>query len=441
MSVRGAAFIGIGSMVGAGIFALLGEAGALAGSALWISFLIAGGIAMLQGYSFAYFGARYPSGGGLFEYLARGFGNGRVTGMAAWLIFMVNAIVTALVAVSFGSYAADLFFGHGAAQAVVKLFAVALIVALAAVNTGGTKLVERAQSVIVWPLIGVLAGFAVIGLAQINPDLLAPSTYPPAKDIFSSVGLTFFAFLGFAIVSFTAGDLANPRRELPKAMFIALGVTTALYVALALAVFGTLTVEQVVAAGPTALAKAAEPILGQAGYTIIAIAALLATSSSVNAGLYPANGMSTDLVAKGQFPPLLARPVGRGTMGLVVTAGITLLLSVVFNISRIANLGSAVALLGFLLVSLAHLRVVRETGARRSIILLGAVVTAVTFIYFTITTVAKDRATLIAMFLVIALALLLDVIWKRRSGRRESAGTPVASDPIARAGADGTPTA
>src|SRR6476469_7222199 len=82
MSVRGAAFIGIGSMVGAGIFALLGEAGAYAGSALWISFLLAGGIALLQGYSFARFGARYPSSGGLMEYFARGFGNGHLTGMA-----------------------------------------------------------------------------------------------------------------------------------------------------------------------------------------------------------------------------------------------------------------------------------------------------------------------------------------------------------------------
>ena len=72
LSVREAAFIGVGSMVGAGIFALLGAAGAVAGAAVWLSFLIAGAIAVLQGYSFAKLGARYPSAGGMLEYVAQG---------------------------------------------------------------------------------------------------------------------------------------------------------------------------------------------------------------------------------------------------------------------------------------------------------------------------------------------------------------------------------
>src|SRR4051795_429568 len=105
ISVRQAAFIGVGAMVGAGIFSLLGAAGEVAGSAVWVSFLLAGAIAGLQGYSFAKFGARYPSAGGLLEYVVRGFGDGHATGIMAWLIYAVNAIVTAMVAVSFGSYA------------------------------------------------------------------------------------------------------------------------------------------------------------------------------------------------------------------------------------------------------------------------------------------------------------------------------------------------
>ena len=85
LSVRQAAFIGVGAMVGAGIFSLLGAAGEVAGAAVWISFLIAGAVAGLQGYSFAKFGARYPSAGGLLEYVVRGFGDGHVTGIIAWL--------------------------------------------------------------------------------------------------------------------------------------------------------------------------------------------------------------------------------------------------------------------------------------------------------------------------------------------------------------------
>ena len=105
LSVRQAAFIGVGSMVGAGIFALLGAAGEVAGSAVWISFLLAGGVAALQGYSFAKLGARYPSAGGFLEYVVRGWGQGHFTGVIAWMLLAVNAIITAMVAVSFGSYA------------------------------------------------------------------------------------------------------------------------------------------------------------------------------------------------------------------------------------------------------------------------------------------------------------------------------------------------
>src|SRR6476659_426730 len=104
-----AAFIGVAAMVGAGIFALLGAAGEVAGAAVWLSFVLAGIIAGLQGYSFAKLGARYPSAAGLIEYVRQGFGDGHFTGVAAWMTYAVNTIVTAMVAVSFGSYASAMF--------------------------------------------------------------------------------------------------------------------------------------------------------------------------------------------------------------------------------------------------------------------------------------------------------------------------------------------
>jgi amino acid transporter len=97
LGVRQAAFIGVGAMVGAGIFALLGAAGEVAGAAVWVSFLLAGGIAGLQGYSFAKFGARYPSAAGLLEYVRRAYGDGHITGVIAWLLLGANAIITGMV--------------------------------------------------------------------------------------------------------------------------------------------------------------------------------------------------------------------------------------------------------------------------------------------------------------------------------------------------------
>src|SRR4249920_1520239 len=141
LTVRQAAFIGVGAMVGAGIFALLGAAGAVAGAAVWLSFLIAGAIALLQGYSFAKLGARYPTAGGLLEYVAKGFGDGHFTGITAWLTYSANAIVTAMVAVSFGNYASAAFTGENAVWA--KVFAALIIIVMTGVNIVGSKLVAN----------------------------------------------------------------------------------------------------------------------------------------------------------------------------------------------------------------------------------------------------------------------------------------------------------
>src|SRR5215467_7188847 len=181
LSVRQAAFIGVGAMVGAGIFALLGAAGEVAGAAVWVSFLIAGVIAGLQGYSFAKLGARYPSAGGLLEYVAKGFGDGHFTGTSAWLIYFVNAIVTAMVAVSFGSYASSAVANENEAWA--KVFAALIIIVMTGVNIIGAQLVARAQTVVVYVVIGILSLFAIVTLVNMNPSLLAFSGYPPLKDI------------------------------------------------------------------------------------------------------------------------------------------------------------------------------------------------------------------------------------------------------------------
>src|SRR3954467_13107270 len=115
MSVRGAAFLGIGAMVGAGIFALLGQAATVAGSAVWLSFLLAGLITLLLAYHLVKLGIRCPSSGGLIEYLRQGFGNGRLLGIASWLGYAAAfVIVGAMLAVSFGAYAVSLFFGDDA---------------------------------------------------------------------------------------------------------------------------------------------------------------------------------------------------------------------------------------------------------------------------------------------------------------------------------------
>ena len=197
-------------------------------------------------------------------------------------------------------------------------------------------------------------------------DLLAFSGYPGVADIVSSVALTFFAFLGFGVVTFTAKDLAHPSRQLPRALYLALGIATVIYVAVALGVFGTLTVQEVIDSGGTALAVAAEPVLGRAGYWMMTVTALFATAGATNSGLYPAGGLCEQMSSVGQFPPLLGRRLGgRVPVGLVVTAAIAIVLAVGFDLSSIASIGSVIALVVFTLITVGHLRVRHETGARR----------------------------------------------------------------------------
>ena len=423
LTVRQAAFIGVGAMVGAGIFALLGAAGEVAGAAVWLSFLIAGVIAALQGYSFAKLGARFPSAGGLIEYVARGFGDGHVTGVTAWLTYSANAIITAMVAVSFGSYASAVFTDENATW--IKVFAVLIIVVMTGVNIVGSKLVASAQTVIVYVVVGILVVFAVVTLVNMDPSLLAPSGYPPLQDIISSVALTFFAFLGFGIITFTAKDLADPARQLPRAMFLALTIATVIYVAISLGVFGTLTVETVIDSGGTALAVAAQPSLGDAGYLLMAITALFATAGATNAGLYPAAGLSERLAETRQFPGLMARRVGgRASMGLLVEAGACVLLAVFFNLDAIASIGSAVALLIFTFITAAHFRVRAETGASAVVLSLAIASAAVVLVTFVFTTLIHEPASILALLAILLLSIALDVGWKRTAAGRTRPAAP-----------------
>jgi amino acid transporter len=413
LSVRQAAFIGVAAMVGAGIFSLLGAAGEVAGAAVWLSFLIAGAIAGLQGYSFAKFGARYPSAGGLLEYVVRGYGEGHFTGIIAWLIFATNAIITGMVAVSFGSYASSMFTDGSAGW--IKGFAVLVVVVMTALNLAGSQAVARVQSLVVFVVIGILVLFAVTTLANIEPGLLAVSGYPRFQDIVSSVALTFFAFLGFGVITFTAKDLSDPVRQLPRAVFLALGIATVIYVAVALGVFGTLTVDEVIESGGTALAVAAEPVLGQAGYWLMSVTALFATAGATNAGLYPAAGLSEQMASIGQFPPLMGRRLaGRIPAGLLITALAAIVLAVWFDLSAIASIGSAIALLVFTLVTAGHLRVRAETGASAWLLILGVVTTAVVLLTFALTTLTEEPATAVAILVILALSVVLDLVWKRR---------------------------
>jgi amino acid transporter len=424
LTLRGAVFLGVGAMVGAGIFALLGEAGAIAGSAVWISFLVAGLISLALGYTFVKLGARYPSAGGLITYLIKGFGNGRLVGVASWLGYVTAIVVVgAMVAVSFGDYAARLLFGSAPGSGPTKVFASLVVVGSIALVMVGVHWVDKAQSAIVVGLLAVFAIFVAATITKIDTHLLSPSGYPALNSIVSSVALTFFAYLGFAVISFAGGDIVDPERNLPRSMYLALGIAMALYIAISISVFGTLTVAEVIHYGPTAIAEAARPTLGDAGYVAMGIAALLATSSSVLATLYASVGLTGTLAEVEQFPPVFGSTTRLGRHGgLLITSVLTLLFVNVFDIGALASIGSAVSLAVFVLVGVAGYRLRSEIAAQAWVIVAAIATSSVALGFFVVDTFHNDRRAFWAMIAIVVLGFATDVIWKHeRDSRRARA--------------------
>jgi amino acid transporter len=203
-------------------------------------------------------------------------------------------------------------------------------------------------------------------------------------------------------------------------MYLALGIATIVYVAIALGVFGTLTVDEVIASGGTAIAEAAKPVLGDWGYWLMSVTALFATAGATNAGLYPAQGVSEELASTGQFPPIFGRRFGgRVPAGLAIAAVLILILVLGRDLSSIASLGSAVALLIFAFVTAAHLRVYRETGAKPWVLVLALTVIVVTLVTFIFTTLIHEPASIWTLLGILVVSIGLDRWW---SGTRGASG-------------------
>lgn len=364
--------MGIGSMVGAGIFALLGEASAISGSAVYISFIMGGIIALFSGYSLGKLGARFPSSGGIIEYLSQSYGSGFFTGTMGIMLYFSAIVSLSLVAKAFGNYAVTFFPTDEAPQLWKNVFSVGIIILFVLINLKGAKDVAVWERITVGIKFVVLAILSVVGIAYLNPDLLSTSYYPPTNDIFFSLAITFFAFEGFRVITNTAEDMPNPSKTLPRAIITAILLVMLLYVAIAFAVFGNLPTEKVIAAKDFALAEAALPIFGEIGFTIVAITALIATASSINANLYAVTNVTYQLAKDGELPARFGKPIGHSREGLVISGILIIVLSLVFDLSEIATIGSISILFVHTITHIGHIKILSKTGASFILVLIAA---------------------------------------------------------------------
>jgi amino acid transporter len=180
-----------------------------------------------------------------------------------------------------------------------------------------------------------------------------------------------------------AGEVAHPERTIPRAIFLAIGVVIVLYCGLSLIVLSALSPALLLQHPETVVAEAARPVLGQAGFVFVSIAALVATSSAINATVFSAMRVSSALADAGQLPPAFGRLVwGKGTNGLFAMVAVILLLMNFFEFASIANIASATFLICYLGVHVAHWRLVGETKGSRFLIFIGFVSMALVLVAF-----------------------------------------------------------
>jgi amino acid transporter len=422
ISLWSAVGIGVGAMIGAGIFALMGQAGSIAGKAVYISFIVGGIVAAISGYSLAKLGARYPAAGGIVEYVVKAFGVNIFTGGISVMLYLATIISLALLAKAFGSYAAALSNFKGSLL-YTNLFALSIIALLGVVQYFGIKKIVKFQNVAIIITITILVAFATAGLINMNPKLMAPALYPSTNKILFSLAITFFSYEGFRIITNTAEDIINPEKNLIRAIFISIAITMVLYTALAVAVFGNLEVENVIEARDFALAETAKPIFGAIGFTIISVAALFATSSSINAVLYAATNISYQMAKDGQLPGFFAKPIGQTREGLVITVVLTALMIIFLNLLQIAAVGSITVLFIHAVTHLGHLKVIQQTKASKFIVVSALFTTMAVIILFLIYSIEESYTILYLFVGILALSFLIEIIIRLITRRKVNKGS------------------
>jgi amino acid transporter len=420
IGLTAAVSIGIGGMVGAGIFSILGVVAQAAGNAMWIAFAIGGVVALLSTYSYAKLGAAFPSAGGAVHFLVKSFGDGVLAGGLNLFMWAGYIISLALYATAFGNYAATFVTDHPSAL-LIKSLAVGSVLALTIVNAFGAKIMGRGETIIVAVKVAILVLFAVTGLWFVKPENLSPALWPEMQSVLFGAGVLFIGYEGFGLVTNAAADMRNPRAMLPRALYTAVVLVIALYLVVAVTVTGNLSNAQIEQARDYALAEAAKPFLGEFGFRLIAIAALFSTASAINATLFGSANVCYMIARDGELPARLTQVTWKdATGGLLLTAGLVVLVMLCFDLSGIAMMGSAAFLLVYAAVNAGHLRVLKETGANAVIVWLSLVTCLIMFAILGVYTYQQQPAALVALVLIAVASFVVEWSYRRLVGRRIS---------------------
>ncbi|MDQ7055740.1 MAG: APC family permease [Persephonella sp.] len=251
----------VGTMIGAGIFSILGVGAQICGSNLPVAFLIAALISFSVAYSYAKLGSVFISNAGPIEFIIRGIGDNAVTGMLSILMWLSYVVSISLFAKAFAGYFLALFH-LPLSSLYITVIEGLVILFFTVLNFFGTKAVGKAEFWIVLIKLSILLSFVVLGLWSINPDLIKPVFgEEEIVNTFFAASVLFLTYMGFGLITNASENIESPKETVPKAIYISIVIVAFVYVSVALVALGNLGFEGLIKAKEYALAEAAEPFL------------------------------------------------------------------------------------------------------------------------------------------------------------------------------------
>lgn len=414
----GAISIGVGGMIGAGVFSILGVIAGISGSAMWLSFLIGAVVAAFASYSYVCLGKVFPSIGGSVTFLVQGFGDSVTAGTLNTFQYFAYIISLALYATGFAAYAQT--FVH----VDTDVLAVAVVVVFTLVNFVGSRLMGRAESVIVIIKVSILLVFIVAAFTLLDAntvDRLSVADWSTPLKILTGAGVIFVGYEGFGLILNAAANMKDSRKEIPRAIYGSIGITTGIYILVALGVTISLPLTSLTTLGNDALSVAAEPSMGQFGFKLIAVAAILSTASAVNATLFGSANIAYQIAKNGGLPDAFDRKLwGKDVEGLFITAALTILFVLVFPLSAVAAMGSAGFLIVYAAVHFGHLRLRKQTGAKAWALVVAIVLDLILLVVLLRYMVEEQLSSAVALVITFAACVLFELYYRTRHKRNFS---------------------
>ena len=424
IKLKDAVAIGIGGMVGGGIFAVLGLAVSLSKGGTPVAFLMAGIIALFTAYSYSKLSLVFPDRGGTVKFVNEGFGRGIFSGGINNVLWVSYIIMLSLYASAFGSYAPNLVSITGSKAMDTHIFVSGVVLLATLINYYSLKVVGEIESLAVFVKLFILLAFTGIGIyglfGSANIDQLNPANWESPLQLLTGGMVIFVAYEGFELIANAVPDLKNPEKNVARAYFISVGFVVLLYILIAMVTVGSLSFDKIATAKDYVLAAASKPMIGQIGFTVMTIAALISTFSAINASLYGGSRVSYELAEDDELPHAFTDQFWNKPVGLLITVVLTLLTANFLNLESISTSGSAGFLLIFAVVNYVSFKKAKKIDASKTISLMGAILSAVAFIVLIIQQSTSNLLGVSISLGIICICFVMEWIYKRKISNKDS---------------------